>query len=432
MSIFARRNTIRKTSISIDSIRNSVRNFGQGIKRAKSQADEIIKNTRESNRFRRSLIGRDNQYFRKRQENIKRKQREDELEAQSVKGISKKQGNLFQRSTRGFLGRILDFLGILLIGWAVTNLPKIIEAFQKMIKRIQKVVGILTGFLDGIRDFFTGVKENLDNTLSVFGKFDFRKNKDKIEESLEKAGNNLAVLDRDFITAVNQIAQDEDLQGVDELTEQLESVEPPDATTLATVKKINDISTVPKTESKEKPTEEIEGRAKGGKVEPNQQYLVGENPDGTINDTTELFVPEQSGTIIPNDELMADDNIEGVSDNIDLGPITPNKTRSGVGANYINSIPSSAMQDSFSSNETDSLITGVNSSNMVPVIRNRTTVSKSKGKSRRSTVMIVEKQMPVESNISHSTKKSTNISKVSKSTSATLLDLQSVGVLKYT
>ena len=438
MSIFARRNTIRKTSISIDSIRNSVRNFGQGIKRAKLQADEIIKNTRESNQFRRGLIGKDNQYFRKRQENIKRKQREDELEAQSVKGISKKQGNLFQRSTRGFLGRILDFLGILLIGWAVTNLPKIIEAFQKMIKRIQKVVGILTGFLDGIRDFFTGVKENLDNTLSVFGKFDFRKNKDKIEESLEKAGNNLAVLDRDFITAVNQIAQDEDLQGVDELTEQLESVEPPDATTLATVKKINDISTVaPKTESKEKPTEEIEGRAMGGPVEGlkdgrTEPYLVGENPDGTINDTTELFVPEQSGTIIPNDELMAGDNIEGMSDNIDLGPITPNKTRSGVGANYINSISSSAVQDSFSSNETDSLITGVNSSNMVPVVKNRTTVSRSKGKSRRSTVMIVEKQMPVESNISHSTKKSTNISTVSKSTSATLLDLQSVGVLKYT
>ena len=435
MSIFARRNTIRKTSISIDSIRNSVRNFGQGIKRAKLQADEIIKNTRESNQFRRGLIGKDNQYFRKRQENIKRKQREDELEAQSVKGISKKQANLFQRSTRGFLGRILDFLGILLIGWAVTNLPKIIEAFQKMIKRIQKVVGILTGFLDGMRDFFTGVKENLDNTLSVFGKFDFRKNKDKIEESLEKAGNNLAVLDKDFITAVNQIAQDEDLQDVDELTEQLESIEPPDATTLATVKKIDEISTTvePNTESKEKPTEEIEGRVMGGDVEPNKEYLVGENPDGTINDTTELFVPEQSGTIIPNDELMAQsDNIEGMSDNIDLGPITPNKTRSGVGANYINSISSSAVQDSFSSNETDSLITGVNSSNMVPVVRNRTTVSRSKGKSRRSTVMIVEKQMPVESNISHSTKKSTNISTVSKSTSATLLDLQSVGVLKYT
>ena len=57
----------------------------------------------------------------------------------SVGGVLKRQGTLIAKSTRGFLGRILDFLGILLIGWALTNLPKIIEAFQKLIKRIQKI-----------------------------------------------------------------------------------------------------------------------------------------------------------------------------------------------------------------------------------------------------------------------------------------------------
>ena len=46
--------------------------------------------------------------------------------------------------------------------------------------------------------------------------------------------------------------------------------------------------------------------------------------------------------------------------------------------------------------------------------------------------MIVEKQMPVEPNITHSTKKSMSGRISSKPMSATLLDLQSVGVLKYT
>jgi len=425
MSIFARRNTIRKTSISIDSIRNSVRNFGQGIKRAKLQADEIIKNTRESNQFRRGLIGKDNQYFRKRQENIKRKQREDELEAQNVKGVSKKQGNLFQRSTRGFLGRILDFLGILLIGWALTNLPKIIEAFQKLIKRIQKIVGILTGFVDVIKNFVNGVKESIDNALNVFAKLDFRKNRKQVEEQIEKAGNNVAVLDRDFKTAINDFAREEQFQDVAELTDRIESVELPDE--LPEVPELKEEDIIVGQEN----TQEIEGRFRGGKVEPNEEYLVGENPDGTINDTTELFVPEQSGTIIPNDELVAQgENIEGISDNLELGSITPKRIRSGVGANYITSI-SSSKQDSFSSNETESLISGVNSKNIVPVVKNRETLASSRGKSRRSTIMIVEKQMPVEPNITHSTKKSsTRIS--SKPMSATLLDLQSVGVLKYT
>ena len=422
MSIFARRNTIRKTSISIDSIRNSVRNFGQGIKRAKSQADEIIKNTRESNQFRRGLIGKDNQYFRKRQENIKRKQREDELEAQNVKGVAKKQGNLFQRSTRGFLGRILDFLGILLIGWALTNLPKIIEAFQKLIKRIQKIVGILTGFVDVIKNFVSGVKESIDNAFDVFGKLDFRKNRKQVEEQIEKAGNNVAVLDRDFKTAINDFAREREFQDVDELADRIESVELPEVTEL-TEKDI----TVGKEDA-----EEIEGRAMGGDVEPNVPYIVGENPDGSLNETSELFVPEQSGTIIPNDELVAQgENIEGMSDNLELGSITPKRIRSGVGANYITSI-SSSKQDSFSSNETESLISGVNSKNIVPVVKNRETLARSRGKSRRSTIMIVEKQMPVEPNITHSTKKSMNTRISSKSVSATLLDLQSVGVLKYT
>ena len=125
------------------------------------------------------------------------------------------------------------------------------------------------------------------------------------------------------------------------------------------------------------------------------------------------------------------ENIEGMSDNLELGSITPKRIRSGVGANYITSI-SSSKQDSFSSNETDSLISGVNSNNIVPVVKNRETLARSRGKSRRSTIMIVEKQMPVESNITHSTKKSMNTRISSKSVSATLLDLQSVGVLKYT
>tara|TARA_B100000900_G_scaffold171319_1_gene145596 strand:+ start:2984 stop:3754 length:771 start_codon:yes stop_codon:yes gene_type:complete len=44
---------------------------------------------------------------------------------------------------------------------------------------------------------------------------------------------------------------------------------------------------------------EIEGRADGGEVEEGTPYIVGERGK-------ELFVPDQSGTIIPNDELNPD------------------------------------------------------------------------------------------------------------------------------
>ncbi|WP_439946513.1 hypothetical protein [Streptomyces sp. BBFR109] len=48
----------------------------------------------------------------------------------------------------------------------------------------------------------------------------------------------------------------------------------------------------------------LSGRAAGGPVSPGQAYAVGDNPDGSWNKTTELFVPKQSGTIIPADEVQ--------------------------------------------------------------------------------------------------------------------------------
>jgi hypothetical protein len=42
----------------------------------------------------------------------------------------------------------------------------------------------------------------------------------------------------------------------------------------------------------------LPGRAAGGPVQAGQPYLVGDNPDGTPNSTSEVFIPSQSGTIV--------------------------------------------------------------------------------------------------------------------------------------
>lgn len=45
-------------------------------------------------------------------------------------------------------------------------------------------------------------------------------------------------------------------------------------------------------------------RAMGGPVSSGTAYAVGDNPDGSWNKTTELFVPNRSGTIIPSGDLQ--------------------------------------------------------------------------------------------------------------------------------
>ena len=115
MSLSARRESLLKSSISIKSMRDSVAKFNKGLNAAKKSAIEIVKNTKESNLFKRTLISKDNNFFRKRQENVRRNAREDEIEAVSLSGAVKQQGTILAKSTRGFLGRLLDFVGILLL-----------------------------------------------------------------------------------------------------------------------------------------------------------------------------------------------------------------------------------------------------------------------------------------------------------------------------
>lgn len=49
----------------------------------------------------------------------------------------------------------------------------------------------------------------------------------------------------------------------------------------------------------------LQGRYLGGSVKRNQPYFVGENRDGTLNRTSELFVPGQSGRIINSQQLQS-------------------------------------------------------------------------------------------------------------------------------
>lgn len=215
MTIQRRRNSLFKSSISIRSINESVQKFSEGIRSARKNSDEIIKSTRESNLFKRTLVRKDNLYFRRRQENVRRKAREDELEASSVQGVPKTQGSILAKSTRGFLGRMLDFLGILLIGWAVNNLPRIISGIQSLIKKISTVTGILGFFIESVKNVVMGIGTVIRETLSNVLKFDFLKDKKDIEEGIDRATQGLMSSQKELIQE-GQAFQEADQFGLPE------------------------------------------------------------------------------------------------------------------------------------------------------------------------------------------------------------------------
>ena len=201
--IKARKNSLLKSSISINSIRTSVSKFTKGLLNSRETASQIVNRTRENNIFKQKIIGQDNLFFRKRQENVRRKQREDELEASGISGAIKRQGTVIARSTKGFLGRILDFFGIILIGWFVTSLPKILDALGGLINRIKKVVGLLTGFITGITGFLFSIGQGITEALQKLPKIDLLAINNKNREDLELANNNLVRVSNDLIDTGN-------------------------------------------------------------------------------------------------------------------------------------------------------------------------------------------------------------------------------------
>ena len=347
MSLRLRRESLRKSSIGIDSIRKSITNLSEGLVSIGKNSSDLLKETRKSNQLKSKLIRQDGEFFKRRRENALRRQREDELEASTITGVTKRQGSLVQKSTRGFLGRIMDFIGILLIGWALTNLPKIIKAFQKLFGLIKRVVGVFTGFISGMKNFFTGLGTGIDNFLSAFKRFNFREDDKVIKDTFEKTQNNINKLNKDFTESITAFVIDKDIRRAGQVYEDLGLGENAPDQDLKNLDKtevenntINQDSTISSESTRtetfslsgntdvnqedddesNESNQQIERRNITNRVEKDQPVIVGDAA-GTDSRSAEILVPDQDGTVVSNNDV--EDIIAGAITTPDSEEITP-------------------------------------------------------------------------------------------------------------
>ena len=318
MSVEDRRDSLRKSSIGIDSIRKSITKLSQGLVAIGNNSRELLKQTRKTNQLKSKLIRQDAEFFKRRRENALRKQREDELEASTITGVTKRQGSLVQKSTRGFLGRILDFIGILILGWAITNLPKIISAFQKLFGFIRRTVGILTGFVSGIKNFLVGIGTGIDNFLDIFRRFNFAEDDKKIRDEFEKTENNLSKLNKEFIEGAESFARDPDIadagnvakdigvldEGVEGLDENLE---------LPESKSVDEIAEQVDKELGETTTEGTDTDVEG--VESNLEPGFFTEPTDADIERERLLDAEEDAIL--GEQILSDEGITGDADDIE-------------------------------------------------------------------------------------------------------------------
>jgi len=172
----------------------------------------------------------------------KRKRREKESLLESLRTKGKSGISTVTSPAKGFLQRILEFVGILFVGWLVNNLPKIIEMVQDLIKRIKLLVKSLKSFISNLTGWFGSLGSLLTGTLDNLRNFDFTDQSGKIKKAMEGMENAFKGMQSDIEnmkTAVSGDMKDVDAAGGGSLNAaDIEADTPEEKAFIATVREL--------------------------------------------------------------------------------------------------------------------------------------------------------------------------------------------------
>jgi len=187
-----------KPSKSLINIRSGIKSIKDSFSGLKKNNETLNATMLKKTKVKKESIARNYILSQRRKEEERRKNREDLLEASTIGGAVKRQAKAVASSAKGFLGRIMDFLATLLVGWLLTNLPSIITMAQELIARIQRLYTIVTGFFNNTVNLFKG----FGNLLSAVGKniltFDFTDSKGRVESALKDLGGTFGDMQSQF------------------------------------------------------------------------------------------------------------------------------------------------------------------------------------------------------------------------------------------
>ena len=162
------------SAINLSNINKAVTGVTETVRKSKLLIDDISEKIGKTNERIKTKISDSAKVFQRRQQAIRRKVREDLIEASGLGGAMRRTNKIISTSTRGFLGRILDFVGTILVGWAIVNIPKIVKLAENLMKRLNKFFKIITGFTNGLTEFFNKFTAELSVIASSLNQIDLK------------------------------------------------------------------------------------------------------------------------------------------------------------------------------------------------------------------------------------------------------------------
>ena len=206
-----------RSTINLDSIKKSLSGLTESIKGAQKQSEQISENVKKRNREKREGLSMSSKLFARRRDNQRRKEKEDLLEASGVMGSLRAGRRMIQRTTKGFLGRILDFLGTVLIGWTIMNLPKIIKLAEGVMKRLKKYFGVLNKFISNTQLFFSDLGSKFKEVFTLLTAVNFEPFLSQVKTFMKKIQDSFTSITVNTVKTVRKFLDKSDQQIADEI-----------------------------------------------------------------------------------------------------------------------------------------------------------------------------------------------------------------------
>ena len=156
---------------------------GTVLKKSKKIAGNVKKSVKKGAKISKEKFMEGVNYLKKERERRKREAEERALE-QANKSKEKPSAKKSAARGGGMLQRLISFISTILVGWIVTNLPKIIESVKGVIEKIKQIYNNITGLFGSVGEFFSGIKDSIGNVINRIKDIDFSKIGEKIKEKI--------------------------------------------------------------------------------------------------------------------------------------------------------------------------------------------------------------------------------------------------------
>jgi murein DD-endopeptidase MepM/ murein hydrolase activator NlpD len=172
-------------------------------------SNNSIKNIQETlikqKKVKKEILDRKNKLQDQRRENERRQQLEDQLEAPNLVITPSGPIQMIQNSTKGFLERILGFLGYLTAGWLMNNLATWIAMGKEFIGRVQRLGQIITGLLDNTTNIFIGFGNLLSAAFQNLIQFDLFDTSNRVNSAFENLNGSINDMGKELEEAIQLI-----------------------------------------------------------------------------------------------------------------------------------------------------------------------------------------------------------------------------------